>query len=380
MGAITELFRAFAPEYLERFAHLPRIHRTVIDAICQCRSGELGHTVYHCPDCQAILNHTVDERAPMPRESSVVRRMLAPDGSLDRPDPTDPARRAPERAEITSPTVRMPYPEPEDGLPRLRPEVALHQLSLTVFEAFAVSKMDGHTSVEALTRELELSDIEAQVLLETLKSKGVIEVCRPRAAPDTDLFAHPATADIEGEVDGDTEISAQPLPRDQPVRSDGDTDPEASPLPHIRQLSEHSGPRRQVEIVEGSPFLPIRSKVEPPGAPPAPPAPSSRATPAGPAHALERAIALEDRGEVEEAIALLEQEIQRAPQPGPLYNRLAVVLIKERRDYPRAEELLNRAIALEPGNQSYRDNLAKVLMMMAADTGLILVPDERRRW
>ena len=53
MGAITELFRAFAPEYLERFPQMPHIHRKVIDAICQCRSGELGHTVYHCTQCEA---------------------------------------------------------------------------------------------------------------------------------------------------------------------------------------------------------------------------------------------------------------------------------------------------------------------------------------
>lgn len=53
MASIAEIVRAFAPAYLERFPHLPMAHRKAIDAICQCRSGALGHTVYHCPDCEA---------------------------------------------------------------------------------------------------------------------------------------------------------------------------------------------------------------------------------------------------------------------------------------------------------------------------------------
>lgn len=53
MGAITEIFRAFAPDYVARFPRLPSQHRRVIDAILACRSGELGSTVYRCTDCGA---------------------------------------------------------------------------------------------------------------------------------------------------------------------------------------------------------------------------------------------------------------------------------------------------------------------------------------
>ncbi len=89
MTRIAEIFRAFAPEYLERFPQLPGVHRKVIAAICQCRSGELGHTVYrctqceashwigracgnrHCPQCQAHKSHQwlerqLDRRLPVP--------------------------------------------------------------------------------------------------------------------------------------------------------------------------------------------------------------------------------------------------------------------------------------------------------------------------
>jgi hypothetical protein len=36
-----------------QFPNLPTSHRRVIDAICQCRSGHYGSTLYACPDCSA---------------------------------------------------------------------------------------------------------------------------------------------------------------------------------------------------------------------------------------------------------------------------------------------------------------------------------------
>jgi hypothetical protein len=53
MTSIAEIFRAFGDEYLVRFPNLPHNHRKAIGAICQCRSGALGHTVYHCSQCAA---------------------------------------------------------------------------------------------------------------------------------------------------------------------------------------------------------------------------------------------------------------------------------------------------------------------------------------
>lgn len=59
MGAITELVRAFAPEYVERFPNLPGPHRRAIDAITACRSGELGSTLYRCTDTECGQTHFV---------------------------------------------------------------------------------------------------------------------------------------------------------------------------------------------------------------------------------------------------------------------------------------------------------------------------------
>lgn len=51
MKTINEIFRGFAPEYIDRFPDMPQHHRKVIDAIINCRSGEYGTTVYRCSEC-----------------------------------------------------------------------------------------------------------------------------------------------------------------------------------------------------------------------------------------------------------------------------------------------------------------------------------------
>lgn len=59
MGAISEIFREFAPEYLRRFGDaMPAEHRKVIDAILLCRTEENGTVVYRCEECG--LNHILN--------------------------------------------------------------------------------------------------------------------------------------------------------------------------------------------------------------------------------------------------------------------------------------------------------------------------------
>jgi hypothetical protein len=89
MTTLREIFIAFAPEYLERYPHLPTVHRKAIHAIQQCRSGHYGHSLYqcqrcgeqhrvqhacgnrHCPQCQQQktqqwLQHHLDKQLPGP--------------------------------------------------------------------------------------------------------------------------------------------------------------------------------------------------------------------------------------------------------------------------------------------------------------------------
>jgi len=52
MGAISEIFRTFGPEYLQLYAAaIPQQHRKVIDAIVRCRTEQSGVTIYQCEQC-----------------------------------------------------------------------------------------------------------------------------------------------------------------------------------------------------------------------------------------------------------------------------------------------------------------------------------------
>ena len=64
MTTLRDIFTAFAPEYLERYPHLPTAHRQVISAIQNCRSGYYGHSLYQCPHCekQHRVNHSCGNR------------------------------------------------------------------------------------------------------------------------------------------------------------------------------------------------------------------------------------------------------------------------------------------------------------------------------
>jgi hypothetical protein len=58
MGAITEIFRTFGPEYLARYPDMPLHHKETIAAIINCRTGHYGVAVYHCESCGT--NHPID--------------------------------------------------------------------------------------------------------------------------------------------------------------------------------------------------------------------------------------------------------------------------------------------------------------------------------
>ncbi len=51
MTTITDIFNAFANEYLERYPNLPTSHHKAIRAIQNCRSGHYGHSLYQCQSC-----------------------------------------------------------------------------------------------------------------------------------------------------------------------------------------------------------------------------------------------------------------------------------------------------------------------------------------
>ena len=64
MTTIRDIVGAFAPEYLERYPHLPLSHQKTISAIEHCQSGHYGRSLYQCQNCggQHRVNHSCGNR------------------------------------------------------------------------------------------------------------------------------------------------------------------------------------------------------------------------------------------------------------------------------------------------------------------------------
>lgn len=83
---------------------------------------------------------------------------------------------------------------------------------------------------------------------------------------------------------------------------------------------------------------------------------------------LQVALRMEQNGRLDEAIRFLEKSIAQSPDAPSLYNRLGIILMRERADYRRAEQLIRKAIELAPENTVYATNLQQVLSRDALRT------------
>ncbi|MDP2275082.1 MAG: tetratricopeptide repeat protein [Archangium sp.] len=80
---------------------------------------------------------------------------------------------------------------------------------------------------------------------------------------------------------------------------------------------------------------------------------------------LQVALRMEQGGRLDEAIRFLEKSIAQSPEAASLYNRLGIILMRERADFRRAETLIRKAIELAPDNTVYSTNLQQVLSNQA---------------
>jgi len=80
---------------------------------------------------------------------------------------------------------------------------------------------------------------------------------------------------------------------------------------------------------------------------------------------LQVALRMEQGGRLDEAIRFLEKSISQSPDAPSLYNRLGIILMRERGDYRRAESLIRKATELAPDNTVYQTNLQQVLTRSA---------------
>lgn len=76
---------------------------------------------------------------------------------------------------------------------------------------------------------------------------------------------------------------------------------------------------------------------------------------------LQVALRMEQNGRMDEAIRFLERSIGQSPDAASLYNRLGIILMRERGDYRRAEQMIRKATELVPDNKVYATNLQQVI-------------------
>ena len=266
--------------------------------VCPSCHSEIPAGHFLCPRCELIVDNSPVERAPEPpREPSLVYRMLSPmDGSLD------------------SPVGPPPLP---DHYRDASGQAAGHQADESTVEFTALPPLAG---IPLVTGELDprkhaLSSFEAYVV---------------------SLLDGISNVERVGEAAGLGPVEIQSVLHSLAVRKVVRIEkaPEAAPQP---------------KAVLGR-LQPVKAAFIP-GFPSQPPRP---VTP------LQQAILLEKAGNLKGAIDVLEKAISQSKQPAPLYNRLAVVLVKERRDFATAEALLTKALQLEPRNLIYEENLYKV--------------------
>lgn len=368
-----------------------------------------------CAQCGLLLNPD----APIERTGqSMVRALLAsPTGMRRAPRSNVVSHDGPTRLGLAVQLTDTSVPEIAGGLEMMR--------SLAELEAFLVTWVDGETSLAALSESTGLMAVEVRSVVASLVERqvlrllsgpasqqvtGPLQTVAPPAADPTppdpvptqapEPVAEPLpSADLVAQPVITAEVMQQPAPVAPRPAAGPAGDPAAATIAPARIVERPAASARPPPPV----LLPTSARVVP--QPPAAkiekrpesrvaqearearnrdllarlkpqmkdPAPAAfapvAAAPAAEEHkgfdpTLSKALAMEKRGDINGAIRMLREGIERASHPAPLYNRLAVLILNRQRDPKHAEELLYKAIALEPENPVYRQNLLKVLALL----------------
>jgi hypothetical protein len=270
-----------------------------MDQVRRCPSchGEVPEGDFVCPRCELIVDNAPVERAPEPPlETSVVFGLLSP---LD--------------GALDKPAGPPPLPE------EYRDPTAGVEADESTVEFTALPDLKGIPMVlgELDPAKHTLSSFEAYVVSLTDGVSNLEQV---------------------GEAAGLLPVEIQSVIHSLVVRK----------VIRVERAQTAPAPPERSTLGRMQTVKKLSFKTSPPSQPPQPVAP------------LQQAISLEKRGDLKGAIEVLERAIAGSSQPAPLYNRLALVLVRERRDFAAAEGLLTKALELEPKNSIFEENLCRV--------------------
>lgn len=293
--------------------------------------------------------------------------MEKPQGSVSRkkPVPDAPITDKHERATME---FRIP-PQLNEVMPRVVVSLTKSALDLTPFEAFVVWSCDGRSRADQLLPVVGLQEVELQVVLGTLADRGAIAL-DPVAAPAPPRKAQPPLPPPRTAP----RLAAAPKAHLASAPAPGARKPLVMPAPAPVVAAPKAETDQRVVVGEGvaknRKVLDALKQVRP----------SSLGGPKVERHeavvsvsdraaepALQVAIRMEQDGRIDEAVRYLERAITRSPDAASLLNRLAIILLRDRRDFLEAERLLRRALELEPEHEVYKKNLVMVLGQAARE-------------
>lgn len=296
-----------------------------------------------CENCSLLLNPQLASGEYVITEPSIVRALMSP------PTRTS-SREVPVAA--AGPTVHdsetevFAIPIEDDEVPYLKAGMDVARRPLHPFEAYVASFIDGTQSVAALAEATRLPAIEIKVVLEALLERGMVELHhQPAPRPPEDALPL---------LEGSEFLEEEPeTPEVQPT---------TPPPPPPEALRSEPPPAR-------NPFASSKARIATPRPLKAVQAPASQPAAEHLDDLLQRVVRFEREGQVDRAIELLKRGLAQTSTPAPLYNKLALILVDQRKDFSQAAELLERAVELEPHNPVYQQNLLKVVDIAASSPG-----------
>jgi tetratricopeptide (TPR) repeat protein len=381
-------------------------------------------TDFLCSNCELILDLSQVDQKPV-TDVSVVRRMLeAPQGKMPTAKPS--STRLPKQAleGLEGPTRVLDLGPELSGVPVVVATLSRKTGQLSELEAWVVSLIDGLHDAKALAEKAGVREFELRVVLRTLNEKHIIDFAdEPLSDADLDMPEVLGTLAMEEPPPPAPSYGANVDRRDARFVAPPSQAPVVSGL---QGIVERSPPPTSFKAPPPPPALmePRRAAVAPaypggalarpslPQKPPEPellpPAPVERTDPrivyTGPANrkvldalkkvkridakseptpqqkkeiveqnvddvlareTLQVALRMEQRGRFEEAIRFLEKSISQSPEAPSLYNRLGIILMRERQDYRRAEQMIKKALELSPDNSVFEQNLRMVIQKQA---------------
>lgn len=296
----------------QAFEHMPD------DEACPHCGAPVLKDDFQCERCELLLVRSPDELQHRDNVSLVRALIATPDRKITTERPIHPLM------DKTRASGYAHDPERSKLVPIITGGLlSFVQKPLHPFEAYVLSFVDGKTPVSDIAKVTSLADVELHAIFESLCEREVTQLTPPPEKP-------------------------APAPK---------------PAPEVRK----SQPAARAVITPAPASAPAPAK-SPPAAPPAAtPAPSPvKASSAD--GVIQRAVQLERGGKIEEAIEVLEQGISKLPQPAPLYNRLGMILLNQRKDYKRASAFFQKAADIDPDNSAYMMNLYTVLSLTADAT------------